>query len=139
MQMASKDFVAQASDEEIAAFGAGHELASLSLATIAGSIDAVQRDDIVTSRQALGEMKLNFDALVQEQRDLGYSPTEGTRKLLEESNATDTLEAGWRPLLRAAKNNPVNYHLVGHIIRTSCYPIPWLLGVRPGLKPACGK
>jgi hypothetical protein len=30
--------------------------------------------------------------------------------------------------LRAAKNNPVNYHLVGHIIRTSCYPIPWLLG-----------
>jgi hypothetical protein len=33
-----------------------------------------------------------------------------------------------RPLLRAAKNNPVNYHLVGHIIRTSCYPIPWLLG-----------
>ena len=33
-----------------------------------------------------------------------------------------------RPLLRVAKNNPVNYHLVGHIIRTSCYPIPWLLG-----------
>jgi methyl-accepting chemotaxis protein len=87
MQMTSKDFVAQPSDEEVAAFGAGHQLATDSLDTIAASIDSKQRDDIGLARQALGEMKLNFDALAQEQRDLGYSPTEGTRKLLEESGA----------------------------------------------------
>jgi methyl-accepting chemotaxis protein len=88
MQMASKDFVAQPADDEVAAFGAGYELASNSLDAIAASIDALQRDDIDAAHQALGEMKLNFDALAQEQRDLGYSPTEGTRKLLEESGAT---------------------------------------------------
>jgi len=87
MQMASKDFVAQASEEEVAAFGVGHELASSSLDTIATSIDATRRDEIAMARQALGEMKLNFDALAQEQRDLGYSPSEGTRKLLEDSGA----------------------------------------------------
>ena len=36
----------------------------------------------------LGETKLNFDALVQEQRDLGYTSAEGTRKDLEEAGAT---------------------------------------------------
>jgi methyl-accepting chemotaxis protein len=88
MQMASKDFVAQPSDDEVAAFATGHDLASKSLVTIAASIDAMQRDDIGVAGQALGEMKLNFDALAQEQRDLGYSPTEGTRKLLEDSGTT---------------------------------------------------
>ncbi len=87
MQMASKDFVAQPSEEEVAAFGAGHQRASESLDSIVASIDATQRDEIARAGQALGEMKLNFDALAQEQRELGYSPTEGTRKLLEESGA----------------------------------------------------
>jgi methyl-accepting chemotaxis protein len=87
MQMAAKDFVAQPSDDEVAVFTDGNALAADSLATIAASIDAVRRDDMGMAQQALGEMKLNFDALVQEQRDLGYSPGEGTRKLLEESGA----------------------------------------------------
>src|ERR1700720_3991608 len=60
MQMASKDYVAQPSDDEVAAFDAGHELASKSLDTIAASIDAMQDDDIGVTRQALGEMKINF-------------------------------------------------------------------------------
>jgi methyl-accepting chemotaxis protein len=88
MQMASKDFVAQPADDEVTAFGTGYELASNSLDAIAASIDALQRDDIAAARQALGEMKLNFDALADEQRELGYGPTEGTRKLLEESGST---------------------------------------------------
>ena len=88
MQMASKDFVAQPSDQEVAAFASGHELASNSLDLIAAAIDAMQRDDIGMTHQALGEMKLNFDALAQEQRDLGFSPSEGTRKLLEDSGTT---------------------------------------------------
>ena len=32
------------------------------------------------------------------------------------------------PLLRLAKRNPTYYQLVGHLIRTSTYPIPWMLG-----------
>jgi uncharacterized protein (TIGR03663 family) len=32
------------------------------------------------------------------------------------------------PLLDLAHRDPVKYHLVGHIIRTSPYPIPWILG-----------
>jgi methyl-accepting chemotaxis protein len=88
MQMASKDFVAQPADNEVTVFGAGYDLASNSLDAIAASIDALHRDDIGTAHQALGEMKLNFDALADEQHELGYSPSEGTRKLLEESGAT---------------------------------------------------
>src|ERR1700730_16863105 len=46
MQMASKDFVAQPSDDEVAAFATGHDLASKSLVTIAASIDAMRGEDI---------------------------------------------------------------------------------------------
>ena len=88
MQMAAKDFVAQPADDVAVAFGAGYDIASNSLDAIAASIDALQRGDIGAAHQALGEMKLNFDALTQEQRELGYSPTEGTRKLLEDSGST---------------------------------------------------
>lgn len=33
-----------------------------------------------------------------------------------------------KPLLRMAKANPTYYQLVGHLIRTSTYPLPWMLG-----------
>jgi phosphate starvation-inducible membrane PsiE len=33
-----------------------------------------------------------------------------------------------RPLLRLAKANPTYYQLIGHLIRTSTYPLPWMLG-----------
>ncbi|MDQ6654430.1 MAG: TIGR03663 family protein, partial [Verrucomicrobiota bacterium] len=32
------------------------------------------------------------------------------------------------PLLRLAHRNPTYYQLVGHIIRSSAYPLPWMLG-----------
>src|SRR6266545_2098957 len=32
------------------------------------------------------------------------------------------------PLLTLAKRNPANYHLTGHLIRSSTYPLPWMLG-----------
>lgn len=35
------------------------------------------------------------------------------------------------PLLRFAKANPTYYQLVGHLIRTSTYPLPWMLGDFP--------
>ena len=33
-----------------------------------------------------------------------------------------------KPLLTLAKRDPSNYHLTGHLIRSSVYPIPWMLG-----------
>jgi hypothetical protein len=33
-----------------------------------------------------------------------------------------------KPLLALAKKNPLVYQLTGHIIRTSAYPLPWILG-----------
>src|SRR6266404_3631389 len=33
-----------------------------------------------------------------------------------------------KPLLTLAKRNPAYYHLTGHLIRTSTYPLPWVLG-----------
>jgi uncharacterized protein (TIGR03663 family) len=32
------------------------------------------------------------------------------------------------PLLKLAKRNPAYYHLTGHLIRSSVYPLPWILG-----------
>jgi uncharacterized protein (TIGR03663 family) len=32
------------------------------------------------------------------------------------------------PLLKLAKRNPIYYQLTGHMIRTSAYPLPWILG-----------
>jgi len=33
-----------------------------------------------------------------------------------------------KPLLTMAKRDPSNYHLTGHLIRSSVYPLPWMLG-----------
>jgi len=33
-----------------------------------------------------------------------------------------------RPLLKLAKRDPAYYHLTGHLIRSSVYPLPWMLG-----------
>ncbi len=32
------------------------------------------------------------------------------------------------PLLRMAARDPIHYQLIGHMVRTSAYPIPWMLG-----------
>src|SRR5438128_690497 len=38
-----------------------------------------------------------------------------------------------KPLLQLAKRNPVYYQLTGHMIRTSVYPLPWILGDFPNV------
>ncbi len=35
------------------------------------------------------------------------------------------------PVMRLVRSNPLNYRIVGHFIRTSTYPFPWLLGDFP--------
>lgn len=36
-----------------------------------------------------------------------------------------------KPLLALTKKDPIYYQLVGHMIRTSAYPLPWMLGDFP--------
>jgi uncharacterized protein (TIGR03663 family) len=38
-----------------------------------------------------------------------------------------------KPLLTLARQNPIAYQLTGHIIRTSAYPLPWILGDFPNV------
>src|SRR5437879_4572466 len=38
-----------------------------------------------------------------------------------------------KPLLQLAKRNPVYYQLTGHLIRSSVYPLPWILGDFPNV------
>ncbi|MEO8440119.1 MAG: flippase activity-associated protein Agl23 [Spartobacteria bacterium] len=38
-----------------------------------------------------------------------------------------------KPLMRMVRSNPLNYRMVGHLIRTSTYPFPWLLGDFPNV------
>jgi uncharacterized protein (TIGR03663 family) len=37
------------------------------------------------------------------------------------------------PVMRLVRSNPLNYRMVGHLIRTSTYPFPWLLGDFPNV------
>ena len=36
-----------------------------------------------------------------------------------------------QPLLKLAHRNPIYYQLIGHMVRTSAYPFPWILGDFP--------
>jgi hypothetical protein len=38
-----------------------------------------------------------------------------------------------RPVLQVAKRNPTYYYMIGHMIRTSAYPFPWILGDFPNV------
>ena len=38
-----------------------------------------------------------------------------------------------KPLLQLAKRNPAYYQLTGHLIRSSVYPLPWILGDFPNV------
>lgn len=38
-----------------------------------------------------------------------------------------------RPVLSLAHRNPTYYHMVGNLIRTSSYPLPWILGDFPNV------
>jgi len=38
-----------------------------------------------------------------------------------------------KPVMRLVRGNPLNYRMIGHFIRTSTYPFPWLLGDFPNI------
>jgi methyl-accepting chemotaxis protein len=87
MQIAAKDYVAQPSDERTKAFDAAQTLTISNFDKIAAAANGMLPEDIGQVRQRLGELRLNFDYLVEEQKALGYSDNQGTRKRLDDAAA----------------------------------------------------
>jgi methyl-accepting chemotaxis protein len=87
MQIAAKDYVAQPSDERAKAFEAAQTLTTSNFDRIAAAANDMLPQDIGQVRQRLGELRLNFDYLIEEQKALGYSDNQGTRKRLDDAAA----------------------------------------------------
>src|SRR5262245_52973092 len=86
LQIAAKDYVTRPSEEPIRSFEAGQALAASNFDKIAGAAN-LQQSDVAQVRQKLSEIKLNSEYLIEEQRALGYSDDQGTRKRLEDAAA----------------------------------------------------
>jgi methyl-accepting chemotaxis protein len=88
MQIAAKDYIAQPSDQRAKAFEAAQTLTTSNFDKIAATANGTLPQDIRDQvRQRLGELRLSFDYLVEEQKALGYSDNQGTRKRLDDAAA----------------------------------------------------
>jgi methyl-accepting chemotaxis protein len=87
MQFAASDFVAMPSAELIRNFETNHVLASANFEKIAATTGATTQDEIKRVQQKLGELKLAFGYLADEQAELGFSEDEGNRKRLDDAAA----------------------------------------------------
>ena len=85
MRVATTEFVAHPSADEVKSFDAGQELAMHSLDRIQASLPARQ-DDITPLRITVRDLKSSFGALVNEQKSLGFSEKEGTTADLIEAS-----------------------------------------------------
>ena len=75
------------SGELVRNFEANHVLAAANFEKIAAATGALNEDDVNRVRQKLGELKLAFGYLADEQAELGFSEDQGTRKRLDEAAA----------------------------------------------------
>jgi methyl-accepting chemotaxis protein len=87
MQIAAKDFVAQPSQDLIKSFETGHVQAATNFERISMSPGAVGDGDIAAVQQKLGELRLLFGYLTDEQTELGFTDNDGIRKKLEDAAA----------------------------------------------------
>ena len=87
MQFAASDFVAMPSGELVRNFEANHVLAAANFDRIAAATGALNEEDTTRVRQKLGELKLAFGYLADEQAELGFSEDQGTRKRLNDAAA----------------------------------------------------
>jgi len=87
MQFAATDFVAQPSSDLSRNFETNHILASANFEKIARTAGSIGENEINQVQQKLGELKLTFGYLVDEQQELGFTEDQGTRKRLAEAAA----------------------------------------------------
>jgi methyl-accepting chemotaxis protein len=84
MRIAVKDF-ARKPNTLIDAFGQSQQLANRSLDTIEKLMGSAHSDDVAALRQALVDIKNNYDKLYAVQRVLGFSEAEGLRSELKDA------------------------------------------------------
>jgi len=90
MRLATTEFVAHPSDEQVKNFAEGQELARHSLDRIEAALASSQQDAITPLRITVRDVKTSFGILVNEQRALGFNETEGTTAdLVAASNAVE--------------------------------------------------
>ena len=90
MRVATTEFVAHPSDREVQNFGDGQKLAMQSLDHIAATLEGADQDVITPLRITVRDLKTSFASLVNEQKSLGYTETEGTTAEL--TAASNTIE-----------------------------------------------
>jgi len=92
MRAATTQFVARPSDAEVKDFDDGQDLATKSLDRIAATLAASEQDVITPLRITVRDLKTSFGSLVNEQKALGYTETEGiTADLTAASNAVERI------------------------------------------------
>jgi methyl-accepting chemotaxis protein len=92
MRAATTQYVARPSEAEVKDFNDGQELAMRSVERIAATQAASEQGVIAPLRNTVRDLKANFDGLVNEQKYLGYSETEGTNADLNAaSRAVETI------------------------------------------------
>jgi methyl-accepting chemotaxis protein len=91
MRGATTEFVARPSDGEVKNFNDGQQLAMQSLDRIA-ALDASDQEAATPLRITVRDLKTSFSSLVNEQKSLGYSESEGTTAdLAAASKAVETI------------------------------------------------
>src|ERR1051326_5613336 len=78
MRAATVDFVARPSERQIKNFAQGQELAMQSLDRIQATLAESQQDVITPLRITVRDLKASFDSLVNEQRALGFTESDGS-------------------------------------------------------------
>jgi methyl-accepting chemotaxis protein len=92
MRAATTQYVARPSDKEVADFKDGQELAMKSLEHIAAMLGASAQDVVTPLRITVRDLKTSFESLVNEQKSLGYSDTQGiTAELTAASGAVERI------------------------------------------------
>ena len=92
MRISARDFAAQPGDQSIVAFenAAGGALRNLN--AISMSLDEDQRKQLAPLNDMLNQIAKNFQLLIKEQRDLGFSDNEGLRRQIRDAgNAVERI------------------------------------------------
>ena len=99
MRIAARDFASRPTEQQVKAFEEAKALALSRLYAIERTLDAAQRDDVDSLRTRLNGVAANFDMLVFEQKQLGFSQTEGLQsRIYETGNAVERIiseELAW--------------------------------------------
>ncbi len=92
MRVATTQFVAHPSEDQVRSFAEGEAQALQCLDRIAAALTASQQDMIAPLRATVENLKTSFGTLVREQKSLGFNETEGiTAQLIAASNAVETI------------------------------------------------